>query len=215
MQPIKLSTMANPFFYPYYLFILIGISSWFRKRQALRQGDLFFNLLVALGALSGVKTIRSIPLADLFLVAGTAQTMQVRSEGDDSNEIAKASRCLDKIAQPLKWQWILQCLLAPAIGAYVMTFAVPISIPQGSKALKPPLGIEYIAKQPPAGNLLNDPHFGACMIWKMHDNPKVFIDPRYNLYGNDLLQDYWKMVKCRAGWQERTTFLRSAGFSSA
>jgi hypothetical protein len=40
------------------------------------------------------------------------------------------------------------------------------------------------------------------MIWRMHPNPPVFIDPRYNLYGNDLLQDYWKMVDCKPGWQD-------------
>ena len=32
------------------------------------------------------------------------------------------------------------------------------------------------------------------MIYKMRKNPPVFIDPRYNLYGNELLQNYWHMV---------------------
>ena len=206
MQSIKLSTVANPFFYPYYIFILLGIGRLLQRREPLRQNDLFFRLLVPLGAFCGVKTIRSIPLADLFLVAGTAHTKMSCSKEKPFNKPSTVSGYLDQIAQPSKWPWIAQCLLAPALGAYLMTFAVPISIPQASKAFDPPFGgIEYITKNPPNGNLLNDPHFGACMIWNMHDNPKVFIDPRYNLFGNDLLQDYWKMVKCKDGWQERMT----------
>ena len=42
--------------------------------------------------------------------------------------------------------------------------------------------------------MLNDPHFGATMIYKMKENPRVFVDPRYNLYGKDLIQDYWHIV---------------------
>lgn len=206
MQSIKMSSVGNPLFFPYYLFIIVGIKSLLRQRFPARRNELFFRSLILLGAICGLKTIRSIPLADLFLVAGTAATVR-RAKPGDNRIIEQAGAYLDKLAQPQGLSWTLQCLLAPALGAYLMTFSIPIEIPQGSKAFTPPnRAIEFIAKNPPAGNLLNDPHFGACLIWKMRNNPPVFIDPRYNLFGNALLQDYWKMVTCKPGWQERLQY---------
>jgi hypothetical protein len=153
------------------------------------------------GAAAGLKTIRSIPMADLFLVGGTAVTAApVATEPQRFG--ARLGAALDRLIGAEQWQWILLCLLTPAAGAWITTAAVPPTIPQSSAAFKPPFkAIRFIEKTTLHGNLLNDPHFGATMIWQMHDNPPVFIDPRYNLFGNDLLQDYWKMVQCRDNWQ--------------
>jgi len=50
--------------------------------------------------------------------------------------------------------------------------------------------------------MLNDPHFGNVLMWKIDKTPPVFIDSRYNLYGNTLLQDYWTMAENKAGAQQ-------------
>ncbi|MFX8581903.1 hypothetical protein ABTM27_20830, partial [Acinetobacter baumannii] len=75
-------------------------------------------------------------------------------------------------------------------------------IPQGCAAFKPPVeGVKYIAAHRPSGHLLNDPHFGNVMMWQLKDAPPVFIDSRYNLFGNNLLRDYWTMAKCESGFE--------------
>ncbi len=104
---------------------------------------------------------------------------------------------------PLGIWWTLLCVAFTAFGTGLITGAVPPEIPQASKAFTPPSqAIAFIAHNPPRGNQLNDPHFGDVMLWQMENNPPVFIDSRYNLFGNDLLQDYWKMVECRPGWSQ-------------
>jgi hypothetical protein len=200
MQPIKLANAGNPGFFPFYLLSLLSLVALIKNlRVPLRYGDLFFRLLIAMGIAGGMKTVRSIPLADILIVGGRAK---LHRSGDD-DRLSTEPAFLDRLTNPMDWKWPSLCVITTALGASLMTTSVPPQIPQPSSAFHPPFkGIEYIERNPPHGNLLNDPHFGAVMIFQMHDNPSVFIDPRYNLYGNDLLQDYWKMVDCKPGWRE-------------
>jgi hypothetical protein len=229
-QPIKLSNAISPVFWPFYLIGLWGLIALYRRgiKRPLKQGDLFFRLLIPAGIAGGIKTIRSIPLADWFIVSGLARTPALRpaksgeadgteagTKGDESGEKLEptASRPnrglgeavnerLNILANPMGIRWPLLCVLTTAIGTYCLTFAVTPEIPQGSKAFSPPVkAVKFIDSNPPRGNLLNDADFGDVMMWQMEHNPPVFIDTRYNLFGNGLLQDYWKMVKCQEGWE--------------
>jgi hypothetical protein len=99
-------------------------------------------------------------------------------------------------------KWYGLCILTSVLGCVMLTGAVPPEIPQSSAAFTAPLqAIDYLEKHaPPSGNLLNDPHFGAVMQWKMHPNPPLFIDPRYYLFGDNLVPEYWRMVSCAGDW---------------
>jgi hypothetical protein len=236
MQPIKLTNIGSPVFWPFYLIGLWGLLAIYRRglKRPLKQGDLFFRLLIPAGIAGGIKTIRSIPIADWFIVSGLARTpASARAVPGDAAGTAIGSRGalsgetpsddalasvsagpqksfgeainerLNVLANPMGIRWPLLCVLMTAVGTYSMTFAVTPEIPQGSKAFSPPVkAIKFIASAPPRGNLLNDADFGDVMMWQMEHNPPVFIDTRYNLFGNGLLQDYWKMVKCQEGWQD-------------
>lgn len=210
MQPLKLSNATNPLFIPYYILIILGvkelIAAW---KIPLQQGDLFFRGLIPLGIIGGVKAVRSIPIGGLFLAAGRAQvqnrlketaaTPQIEaiSEGSTGGEtpaVPQESK-LAELTDPFKPAWPLLCVITTCIGIYLCTFAVAPQVPQFSAAFSPPFdAIDFIEKNKPNGNMLNDPHFGATMIYKMKDNPRVFVDPRYNLYGKDIVQDYWHIV---------------------
>lgn len=205
MQPIKLSNAANPLFIPYYIMVLTGLRDLLKSlRVPLQQGDLFFRSIIPLGIAGGFKTVRSIPMCGLFLATGqsrvtehnSAQNSEHGNEQESTLSQKRASETyLARMTNPFNPAWVLTCLASVCLGIYICTFAVIPKVPQESAAFKPPFkAIEFIEAHPPKGNLLNDPHFGATMIYKMRRNPAVFIDPRYNLYGNELLQDYWHMV---------------------
>lgn len=204
MQPLKLSNIANPFFYAYYILIFTGIRDLIRSwRIPLEQGDLFFRGSVLLGIAGGIKTIRSIPMSGLFIVSGRARTMGKWLQRIEKQDNQPAETPLARLTNPFQPAWPLMCILSVAFGVYICTYSVTPQVPQESAAFQPPFkAIEFIDKNKPAGNLLNDPHFGAVMIYKMRENPPVFIDPRYNLYGNTLLQDYWHMVNCDVNYRE-------------
>src|SRR5581483_8809960 len=109
MQPIRPGSMGNPFFWPFFLFIVTGfnvlIKNW---RKPLDQGDLFFRSLVPLGAAAGFKTIRSIPFAGLLLTAGTAKAGETAADSNQqpndtlATQLNHAVRELT-IASPLRW----------------------------------------------------------------------------------------------------------------
>ena len=128
---------------------------------------------------------------------------QSAHKGNADVEKSAGESFIERLTNPFFPVWPITCIAIVLIGIFACTTAVEPVVPQDSAAFKPPFeAIEFIEKEKPTGNLLNDPHFGAVMIYKMHDNPPVFIDPRYNLYGNTLLQDYWHMVNCDPGYKE-------------
>ena len=201
MQPIKLATALTPSFLPFYVFGVLGLIALIKRlrTQPLKPGDLFFYLLIPAGIAGGFKTIRSIPLADLFIVAGYSKTVQEKPPEHSFTQ--QLNDHLNRLVNPFKIATPLTCVLTSAVGAFLISFAVAPEIPQGSAAFTPPVeAIKFIAAHPPKGHLLNDPHFGCVLMWQMKDNPPVFIDSRYNLYGNSLLQDYWKIVNCDSGY---------------
>lgn len=202
MQPISLANIANPLFFPFYLMVFLSLRTFLKAvRMPLKQGDLFFAGLLPLGVFGGIKTIRSIPLAGLFLHTSKADA-QGRTLSAEV-EPTPLETTFSIIVNPFSIRWQAVCLCAVSLGVYICTFSVIPDVPQVSAAFKPPFkAIKFIESHRPPGNLLNDPHFGAVMIYKMHENPLVFIDPRYNLYGNALLQDYWHMVNCDANYNQ-------------
>jgi hypothetical protein len=208
MQPISWRNAASFAFWPFYVLSAYGLWALCKRgfSRPLKQGDLFFRLLVPLGIAGGIKTIRSIPLADLFLLSGIgalAKETSVPAVARPAQTMVEdVDARLSALISPMKITWAVACVFSASLGTLLITNCVPPEIPQDSKAFHPPFkAIEYISGHTPTGNLLNDPHFGNVMMWRMSKNPPVFIDSRYNLFGNDLLQDYWRMVKCRGAWK--------------
>lgn len=201
MQPLTMATLEkSPLAYPFVLFALIALILLLMKglRRSAEEGDLFFRSLIIGGIAGGVKAMRSIPVADLFLVAGLARVL-----GKPSNELLPFGGDKFEFGNPFDAAWISICSIAAGAGAFLMTTIIPPVIPQSSTAFEVPMqAAEFIANSPPRGHMLNDPHFGNVLMWNAKDAPPVFIDSRYNLYGNGLLQDYWTMVLMRPNWDK-------------
>lgn len=193
MQPIGLAHLTSITLYPFFLLIVVSTIIFIKNGliKPTKSGELFFKLLLPAGIIGGIKTIRTIPISDLFASAGMAQIL-----GTWSAKASAIDEKIDDLCQPMQPFWIAITLAIAGGGAYAMTMVIPPEIPQGSAAFHPPLkAIEFIDKNRPQGRLLNDPHFGNVLMWKLDKTPPVFIDSRYNLYGNTLLQDYWKMAE--------------------
>ena len=45
--------------------------------------------------------------------------------------------------------------------------------------------------------MLNDPHFGDVMMWHLDQCPRLFVDSRYDIYPEQVMKDYWRMVKAQ------------------
>ncbi|HEY9715025.1 MAG TPA: hypothetical protein V6C72_16265 [Chroococcales cyanobacterium] len=206
MQPIGMGAFTNPLNYGFDALVLAGtcmlarrgIAGFTRARDA---ADLFFKLLIPAGIIGGIKTIRTIPISDLFISCGLANL--IGRESKEKQEGGEKPLPLDEVFEPLSPVWISSVLFLCGLGAFLMTYIVPPEIPQGSAAFAPPFkAIAYIDKHRPEGNLLNYAHFGNVMMWQLRDTPPVFIDSRYNLFGNNLLKDYFTMTNCSDNWRQ-------------
>jgi hypothetical protein len=92
----------------------------------------------------------------------------------------------------------------------------PPRLPQSGGAFGAPFNaVETIGGKSVEGNILNDSQFGDLLIWYHPGAPLVFIDTRYDMYGEVLVNDYWTMTQAKPGWQEllkkyeiKTVFLK-------
>ena len=200
MQPIGLANLSSVSLYPFFVMIVVATVILIRKAlvKPTKSGELFFKLLLPAGIIGGIKTIRSIPIADLFASAGMAEIL-----GRMPSKPSALDEKIDELCQPMQPAWIGLTLTIAGLGAYVMTMIIAPEFPQPSAAFQPPVkAIEFIGKNRPKGRMLNDPHFGNVIMWQLDKAPPVFIDSRYNLYGNTLLQDYWIMAENKPGAQQ-------------
>lgn len=205
VKPLSLENFHDPCCYSFFILILWACWDLLRiwksepnRRHNLSAGQLFRQLMLPAGMAVGARALRAIPMANIMLATALQPDNSRRSEGP-------VNAALAKFFDPLFWQ--ILCLGCGMLGAGLMTRIIPPEFPQGSAAFNPPCeAVRFIAKAPPAGNLLNDPHFGNVMMWQMkvdRNFPRLFIDSRYHLFKDAILDDYWTMVLCREGWQEK------------
>ena len=60
----------------------------------------------------------------------------------------------------------------------------------------------YLHDRRPPGRMLNDPQFGDVLLLRQGEKASVFIDTRFDLYGDDLVIDFWNMANLRGDWQK-------------
>lgn len=54
--------------------------------------------------------------------------------------------------------------------------------------------VEFLQKSAPEGNLFNDDEWGDYLIYAMDPPPKLFLDGRLDMYGEQILEDYSKIA---------------------
>jgi hypothetical protein len=54
--------------------------------------------------------------------------------------------------------------------------------------------VEFLKESPPQGNLFNHDEWGDYLIYAMDPPPKLFLDGRLDMYGEEILEDYAKIV---------------------
>lgn len=80
--------------------------------------------------------------------------------------------------------------------------AIEATIPNPTSGFRAPYkAIDYIDRQRPQGRLLNDAQFGDVLIYKLGKRAQVFMDTRFDLYGDKLTQDYFVMSNAQQNWR--------------
>lgn len=89
------------------------------------------------------------------------------------------------------------------MGAWLSGHILQIDLPSSTGGFIAPVGaLSYIKQSRPPGNIYNDAQYGDLMIYRFGKNANVFIDTRFDLYGDKLTYDYYKIANARDNWLE-------------
>lgn len=73
---------------------------------------------------------------------------------------------------------------------------------QAQEALSLPKGaVEFILKEKLAGNLFNSYNWGGYLIWHLYPSCRVFVDGRTDLYGDEILSQFLRVMRAEEGWE--------------
>lgn len=91
-----------------------------------------------------------------------------------------------------------------ALVAFVKLYVVtqPSLVDAYLRAGSPVGAVNWIAEHHPQGRLFNSYNWGGYLIWALPEYP-VFVDGRTDLYGDEIIGEWMRIVQADEGWQER------------
>ncbi|MGA7192048.1 MAG: hypothetical protein WBW94_00345, partial [Anaerolineales bacterium] len=92
-----------------------------------------------------------------------------------------------------KMNVILNSVLIAVIGLTALGHAYIVSTPAEVNKNVPSGAVQWLKENPTNGHLFNSYNWGGYLTWSLPQSP-VFIDGRADLYGNDLINDWWDVV---------------------
>ncbi len=66
----------------------------------------------------------------------------------------------------------------------------------------PAQAVDYLQKQGMRGPILSTDSWGGYLIYRLYPEARVVVDDRHDLYGEEFLKSYLKMIRVERGWQE-------------
>jgi hypothetical protein len=99
----------------------------------------------------------------------------------------------------LNWGILFLLILAVLVK---VSLVFPISANEEVfKKILPVKAVNYIKQTKPEGRLFNSYNWGGYLLWNLPDYP-VFIDGRTDLYDDEIIDEWIKVVKGEDGWEE-------------
>jgi hypothetical protein len=97
--------------------------------------------------------------------------------------------------------WIILGILVLAVGVKVSQIT-PLEPNQAHfKETLPVEAVDFIIAEQPNGRILNSYNWGAYLLWALPEYP-VFVDGRTDVYGDELIGEWIRIVQGETGWQD-------------
>jgi hypothetical protein len=148
--------------------------------------------------------IRNIALFGVIAVPCLALLMQNSFESlNDENLKQTSDRLLQTETQFKYHTWPVVIILIAIIASLNQGFLFGKNIIncQFSPLKIPVNAMAFYEQNPIEGNLLNQDNWGGYLIYKYPD-VKVFMDGRLDMYQQDFLDEYQKVIFVKPGWQD-------------
>jgi hypothetical protein len=97
--------------------------------------------------------------------------------------------------------WVLLILIVFGGLAKIVSDLNAENVEEVQSEFFPMQALAYLRENPPEGNMYNNYNWGGLMIYTVRDVP-VFVDGRTDLYGDDLLGDYFNAFLGASDWRD-------------
>lgn len=171
---------------------------------AARKGmSLVDFLLVSVFAYLGFVAARNVAF---FGLVGTVVLTRYAGPGLERAREALGLRFparLDRVRSPLQG-WVNRTLLGVVILVVVMKTFTVMPLSENEKAFARFLPLEaaaFLKENQPEGRLFNSYNWGAYLLWALPEYP-VFVDGRTDLYNDEIISQWFQVVRAEEGWQE-------------
>ena len=72
---------------------------------------------------------------------------------------------------------------------------------QFSEKLKPVAAVEFLKREKISGHMFNNDEFGDYIIYAAWPDYRVFFDGRSDMYGTEIMKEYYKISNSEPGWE--------------
>jgi hypothetical protein len=146
-------------------------------------------------------SVRNIPLFAIIFPVVAAESLARR---DSQSAIMPTPKRVERNA--LNWALLVSVVALVFTVALLATDAQVHSEPNVSSDL-PSSGVTYIRQHKLGTRILNPYDWGGYLIAQLYPDVKVSIDGRADLYGDQLLDQYSRLVTLQPGWREQLAAL--------
>ncbi len=229
LKPLGLADLKNPGYYPFFVLATLTFRLFLpRAFLFLKQRSnsssfgalLYSKLLIVLCVFASMRTRRMIPFTAIILASecvflhylnqarSNVVPQNSASEKTDHSDRPKFTDMLNdrlfSLFSPTLGKCVLTVGTLACFGAFITVSRIqPPNLPQTSSVVHVPNeALSFLADHPQSGRLFNDAQLGDMLIWRSPANPLVFIDTRFDMYGEGFVSDYHCMRYASPGFEK-------------
>jgi hypothetical protein len=178
-------------FFTYLLFLMITIIAVSRKRL-----NFIETILILLFTYMALYSVRYIPLFAIIvapILVRQADHLINNLDGKFKKFLKKRAERIASVDSSAKgYQWPLTAVLFVIVIAAVGNIEYRFD-----EETKPVAAVEFLKKEHLRGNMFNNDEFGDYLIYAAWPEYKVFFDGRSDMYGEEMIKEYFKIVKIK------------------
>jgi hypothetical protein len=173
-------------------------------------------LLVVFAAYSGLYAARNVPISAIILTLTVAPVAskslsELQEQKKLSLAVRRYSANLDSLTSRMSSvEQRLVCHLLPAAVVLLAVFAAlhggrlgPTQVMNAhfDDRHMPVSAVDYLAKHGIHSHIFCPDDWGGYLIYHLYPDVGVFMDDRYDFYGEAFLRDYMQVARARPNWQ--------------
>ena len=180
--------------FKYMLLFMIAVFAISRKRI-----NIIELILIALFTNMALYSARYIPLFAIVTAPMLAKQTEVvfgQWDGRFKNFLKKRAERIASVDASANG-YVLPC------AAILLTIFLAVNGKVGytfDEKEKPVAAVEFLKKEHIEGNMFNDDEFGDYIIYAAWPEYKVFFDGRSDMYGEERMKEYFKIIGVKQGW---------------